>query len=300
MVNEVLEALRAEPGGFWLDGTSGGGGHGEAILRATSPNGFLWACDQDGDAIEASDARLKPYAGRFELRRMNFAEVADWIPEGTCDGALLDLGVSSHQLDAADRGFSFMRDGPLDMRMDDRLERTAADIVNEWSAEELADAFWKYSDERASRAVARAIVKERSMRPFESTQQLAECVARVLGRGTGRIHPATRAFQALRIVVNREWEMLLRGLEATFNCLKSGGRLVVLTFHSGEDRLVKQFQRDLTRDYVVPGDLDIPELRVPREPLAIRIHRRPLEASSEEVTMNPRARSVRLRTLEKL
>lgn len=300
MVKEVLESLRVRPGGFWFDGTSGGGGHGEAILQATSPTGFLWACDQDGAAIEATERRLAPYAGRYALKRMNFSEVTGWIPSDSCDGALLDLGVSSHQLDVAERGFSFMNNGPLDMRMDARSGLTAREIVNGWSAEALADVFFQYGDERASRAVARAIVRERDVRPFETTGQLADCVGRVLGRSGQRTHPATRVFQALRIVVNREWEALTLGLEVLFDCLKSGGRLVVLTFHSGEDRLVKRFQSEKFRNYQVPGDWDIPELRVPREPLARRVDRRPLEPSVDEISENPRARSVRLRTLEKV
>src|SRR3954469_23634329 len=172
MVVEVLDALKVASGGRFVDGTLGGAGHAEAILAASSPSGWLYGCDRDGAAVEAARQRLSEFAGRFELRRGNFAELIEWAPEGSCDGVLLDLGVSSAQLDWPERGFSFQADGPLDMRMDRRQALTAAQLVNEAGAEELARIFWEYGGERESRWFARAIVKDRESRRFETTKQL--------------------------------------------------------------------------------------------------------------------------------
>ncbi|KAB2662724.1 MAG: 16S rRNA (cytosine(1402)-N(4))-methyltransferase RsmH, partial [Verrucomicrobia bacterium] len=234
LLKEVLEALRVRPGGRWVDGTCGGGGHSEAILAASSPGGWLWACDQDGDAIEAARARLARFEGRFELRRMNFSELAGWVPAGGADGVLYDLGVSSHQIDTAGRGFSFQMDGPLDMRMDGRGGLTAADVVNTWPASELARVFWEYGDVRESRRIARAIESERASRPIESTGRLAALIERVCPRRGQKKHPATAPFMALRIVVNGELERLAEGLAGAMRMLRPGGRLAVITFHSIE------------------------------------------------------------------
>ncbi|HMP83405.1 MAG TPA: 16S rRNA (cytosine(1402)-N(4))-methyltransferase RsmH, partial [Verrucomicrobiota bacterium] len=171
MMVEALDALRPKPGGRYADGTLGGAGHAAAILDASSPTGWLYGCDRDGVAIEVATARLARYAGRFELRRGNFDGLADWVPHGSCDGVLLDLGVSSPQLDEAARGFSFQQDGPLDMRMDVRQQLTAAQLVNAADADELAKIFWEFGNERESRRFARAIVHDRAQRPFETTRQ---------------------------------------------------------------------------------------------------------------------------------
>ncbi len=299
MLPEALAALGVRPGGRWLDGTAGGGGHSEAILAATSPTGFLWACDQDGDALEATARRLAGYAGRFELRRMNFAEIGTWVPAGSCDGVLLDLGVSSHQLDTGDRGFSFQQDGPLDMRMDRRSGLTAADVVNDWPEADLVAVLRELGEEPAARRIARAVVDDRQVRRMTTTGQLAACVARVIPR-RGRTHPATRTFQAIRLAVNRELDVLPLGLEAGFGALAPGGRLVVITFHSLEDRIVKRTFRDLCRDYDFPGAVDVPELRVPRVPRARAVTRSALAPGDAELAVNPRARSARLRAIEKL
>lgn len=302
MLAEVLAALRPRSGGRYYDGCCGGAGHSVAILEASGPTGFLYACDQDGDAVAAATEDLAGYAGRFELRQMNFSGAVNWVPRGSCDGALLDLGVSSHQLDTAERGFSFQADGPLDMRMDRRRSRTAADLVNEQPPAELAKIFWEYGDERDSRRIARAIGEERAMYRIESTRQLATLVARVCPRGGRRVHPATRVFQALRIAVNDELGALPRGLSGAMEILKLGGRLAVITFHSLEDRAVKDFMRTECRDYDLPPGTteDLPHLRIPRAPRAVLVERKPLKPSAREIEVNPRSRSAQLRVMEKL
>jgi 16S rRNA (cytosine1402-N4)-methyltransferase len=300
MVAEVLAALRPKPGGRYADGTLGGAGHAAAILAASSPTGWLSGCDHDGAAVEAAQARLAEFAGRFEIRRGNFAEFADWIPPGSCDGVLLDLGVSSHQLDEAGRGFSFQNDGPLDMRMDPRQPQTAADLVNTADAEELAKIFWELGDERESRRFARAMVQDRLTRPFRSTRQLAELIERLSPRAGRRTHPATKVFQALRLAVNDEMGSLKRGLAAALTILKPGGRLAVISFHSLEVRVVKEFGRARAREYTYPGGTDVPELRVPRAPEAIWVSRKAMTPGAAELADNPRSRSAQLRVLEKM
>ena len=191
MAAEVLAALKPQPNGRYADGTLGGAGHAASILAASSPTGWLSGCDRDGVAVETAKARLnEKFAGRFEIRRGNFAELADWVAEKSCDGVLLDLGVSSPQLDEAERGFSFQQDGPLDMRMDRRQELTAARLVNEASAEELAKIFWELGGERESRRFARAIAREREVRRFETTRQLAGFIERLAPRRGAKAHPA--------------------------------------------------------------------------------------------------------------
>ena len=299
MLAEVLSALRPQPGGRYADGTVGSGGHAAAILRASAPTGWLSGSDRDGDAVEAAAARLSEFAGRFELRRGNFAELADGELPGSCDGVLLDLGVSSPQLDRAERGFSFQQDGPLDMRMDTRQSLTAAKLVNECSADELAKIFWEWGDERDSRRFARAIERDRQARRFETTRQLADLIERLAPRHGRKSHPATKVFQALRLAVNDEIGSLARGLQVALTVLKSGGRLAVITFHSLEDRVVKHWGRDLARDYTVPGGVDVPELRQPRAPELSLVNRKAITPGEVELAANPRARSAQLRVFEK-
>ena len=213
----------------------------------------------------------------------------------------MDLGVSSPQLDEAGRGFSFMQDGPLDMRMDQRQGLTAADIVNSWDAESLANLFFELGGERESRRVARAIESARSAAGLQTTLQLAEVVGRAKGgRGGAKTHPATQVFQALRIEVNDELGGLRRGLESVWGLLKPGGRLAVITFHSLEDRLMKEFGRRLEREYESPGGVDVPELRIPKKPEARWLSRKAVVSGEIELRENPRARSAQLRVLEKL
>jgi len=301
MAAEVLEALKPRPGGRYADGTLGGAGHAASILAASSPTGWLSGCDRDGAAVEAAKSRLAAeFAGRFEIRRGNFAEMAGWVPAASCDGVLLDLGVSSPQLDSPERGFSFQQDGPLDMRMDDRQPLTAADLVNDASAEELAKIFWEFGGERESRRFAKAIVHDRSQRKFKTTRQLAELIERISPRGGKKAHPATKIFQALRIAVNDEIGSLKRGLEAGVKILKPGGRLAVITFHSLEDRVVKEFGRERTRDYTFSGEVDVPELRQPRAPELKWVTRKAIAPGETELNENPRSRSAQLRVLEKI
>jgi len=301
MAAEVLNALKPRPDGRYADGTVGGAGHAESLLNASSPTGWLYGCDRDGAAVEAATRRLEGrFAGRFEVRRGNFAEMADWIPAGDCDGVILDLGVSSPQLDFAERGFSFQSDGPLDMRMDDRQPMTAADLVNGASAEELAKIFWEFGDESESRRMARAIVMDRGQKKFETTRQLAELLERISPRRGKKAHPATKVFQALRIAVNDEVGSLKRGLEAALKILKPGGRMAVITFHSLEVRKVKEFGREKTRDYAFSGEVDVPELRTPRAPEMRWVSRKAIVPGEIELAENPRSRSAQLRVLEKI
>jgi len=301
MAAEVLDALKPKAGGRYADGTLGGAGHAASILTASSPTGWLSGCDRDGDAVEAAEKRLaEKFAGRFEIRRGNFSEMAEWIPSAGCDGVLLDLGVSSPQLDLAERGFSFQNDGPLDMRMDDRQKLTAATLVNDLSAEELAKIFWEFGGERESRRFAKAIVHDRAQRKFETTKQLAELIERLAPRCGKKSHPATKVFQALRIAVNDEIGSLKRGLEAVVKILKPGGRLAVITFNSLEDRVVKDFGREKTRDYTFSGEVDVPELRRPRQPEMKWVNRKAILPAENELKENPRSRSAHLRTLEKI
>jgi 16S rRNA (cytosine1402-N4)-methyltransferase len=300
MMAEVLSAIRPKPGGRYADGTLGGGGHAAAILTASSPNGCLYGCDCDGAAIEAATLRLTEFAGRFEIRRGNFSELSTWVPAGSCDGVLLDLGLSSPQVDQAKRGFSFQQDGPLDMRMDTRQTLTAAELVNSASEQELARIFWELGGERDSRRLARAIAMDRTQRRFESTGQLASLIERLTPRGGRKTHPATKIFQALRIAVNGELDSLPSGLAGALKILKSGGRLAVITFHSLEDRMVKEFGRARARDYTFTGGVDVPELREPRAPEVNWVNRKAVKPGAAELAENPRSRSAQLRVLEKL
>ena len=300
LLAEVLDALRPRAGGRYADGTLGGAGHAMAMLTASSPTGWLSGCDRDGVAVEAASARLAGFAGRFEIRRGNFSELSEWVPAGSCDGVLLDLGVSSPQLDVAERGFSFQNDGPLDMRMDSRQALSAADLVNTAGPEELAKIFFEYGGERDSRRFARAMVHDRGQRRFTTTRQLAELIERISPRHGKKSHPATKVFQALRIAVNDEIGSLERGLAGALNILKPGGRLAVITFHSLEDRVVKSFGRERARDYSFAGEVDIPELRVPRTPELSWVSRKAVLPGAAELAENPRSRSAQLRVMEKI
>ena len=300
LIAEVLEGLRVRPGSRVIDGTVGGGGHAAEILKASAPTGYLAGCDRDGNAILAARERLSGFRGRFELRQGNYADLAQWVEADSCDGVLLDLGVSSPQLDHAGRGFSFQEDGPLDMRFDQTRGLTAADLVARLSAEELAKIFWKYGGERDSRRLARAIVRDRELRPLERTRQLAELIERISPRGGRRAHPATKVFQALRMAVNYELGFLISGLEAAVKILKPAGRLAVITFHSGEDRVVKEFGRRFSRDYEPAAGVDAPELRRPRPPQLKWAPRKAILPGEAELRENPRSRSAQLRVFEKL
>lgn len=301
LLHEVLTYLAPRPGGRYIDGTFGGGGHARAILEASAPDGRLLALDADPAAVERAQALAARYSGRLIPCHGNFRELARLARQygfDAVDGILFDLGLSSDQLADPRRGFSFQLPGPLDMRFDPTQGTPAAVIVNTWSVEELTDLFWRYGEEPWARAIARAIVAERARRPIETTTQLAELVVRVVGARRERIHPATRVFQALRIVVNDELEALVAGLEQAVALLRPGGRLVVIAFHSLEDRIVKQFMRREAAACLCPPGTPIcvcghvPRLRI-LTPRAVR-------PSAEEVVRNPRSRSARLRAAERV
>lgn len=300
MTAEVLDALRPRNGGRCVDGTVGGAGHAAAILRASSPTGWLYGCDRDGAAVEAAKRRLAEFAGRFDIRQGNYADLAGWVPPASCDGVLLDLGLSSLQLDAAERGLSFQRDGPLDMRFDQRQPLTAGELVNTASVEELAKIFWELGGEREARRLARAVAQAREVRRLETTLQLAELAEKCAPRRGKKSHPATKVFQALRMAVNDEIGSLERGLCGALEVLKPGGRLVVLTFNSLEDRIVKGFGRARARDYTFTGGVDVPELREPRRPELEWVSRKAIKPGAAELADNPRCRSAQLRIMQKV
>jgi 16S rRNA (cytosine1402-N4)-methyltransferase len=269
-------------------------------LAATAPNGWYFGCDRDGDAVEAARKRLAEFSGRFEIERGNFAELDEMLERESCDGVLLDLGVSSAQLDRAERGFSFQNDGSLDARMDTRQSLTAADLVNGLSADELAKIFWELGEEPQARRIARAIEMDRRQRKFTTTGQLAGLIERLVPRRGKRIHPATKCFQALRMAVNDEIGSLRRGLDGALKVLKSGGRLVVITFHGLENSVVKEFGRERARDYEFDGLVDVPELRRPRKPELKWVERKAVKPGAAEIAENPRSRSAQLRVMEKI
>jgi len=303
MPAEVLELLQPRAGGVYLDGTVGGGGHARLILEASAPDGRLIGLDRDPEALRKAAEVLAPYGERVALRHGNFSEarrVLDELAISGLDGMLLDLGVSSHQLDSIERGFSFRGDAPLDMRMDPTAGQPAATAVNHLPAEELTRIFREYGEERWAGRIARRIVQARQAQPLQTTQQLAELVRDAVpgGHVPGRIHPATRVFQALRIYVNEELEHVAQGVSAGIGLLKPEGRLLVISFHSLEDRIVKRIFQDEARTCVCPPRLPVCICKVmPRVEL---LTRKAWRASEEEVEENPRSRSAVLRAVRRL
>ena len=300
MMNEVLAQLRPEDGHRIVDGTVGGGGHSSEILRRISPNGWLLGCDHDAAALAAAHDRLKSISSCFELRQGSFAEICAGESSGSMDAALVDLGVSSYQLDTPERGFSFQSDGPLDMRMNSSRGQTAADLIASLPEKALADMFWLNAGERLSRRIARAICEIRQTVPITRTVQLADLISRVAPNPRQKIHPATRVFQALRMAVNREVDQIEDGLRQLWRILRKGGRLAVITFHSVEVRLVRNFYQPLEKDYIVSGPIDRPEFRRNCPPSLRRLTRKALVPCEDECHQNPRARSAQLRVFEKL
>jgi 16S rRNA (cytosine1402-N4)-methyltransferase len=300
LAREVVDALRPRDGGRYVDGTFGAGGYASAMLDRAACE--VIAIDRDPDAIAAGQAMAERYAPRLRLIEGRFGDMAELLfTQGVdeVDGVALDLGVSSMQLDQADRGFSFRASGPLDMRME-RAGRSAADIVNESDEAELADIIWRYGEERKSRRVARAIVEARRHKRIETTGELAEIVRRAVGpQGRDDSDPATRTFQALRIAVNDELSELERGLAAAEQVLAPGGRLAVVSFHSLEDRAVKDFVR--THAGRTPGpSRHAPPPQRQRAATLKDLTRKPVGPSAQEFAANPRARSARLRVAEKI
>ena len=297
LLEETIQCLRPAPGKTIVDGTLGGGGHTEALLDAGAR---VIGLDQDPDALEFAGARLESFGELFTPVRSSFGrvrEVLDDLGIARIDGALLDLGVSSHQLDEPERGFSFQKDGPLDMRMDPESPITAAALVNTMSAEQLERIFRTLGEEPAARKIAGRIVRDRMVRPFETTLQLAESIESVVPR-RGKTHPATRAFQALRLAVNRELDVLTEALEHFAERLAPEARFAVITFHSLEDRIVKHFFRDRSQESV-----DRPEWPAARpnpDRLFRAITTKPVTATEVELSENPRSRSAKLRVVERL
>ncbi len=302
LLDVAVDYLQPSPGGLLVDGTLGGGGHSEALLRRMGPTGRLVGIDQDSEALDAAGRRLEGYPGFIGVRG-NFADLdvlLDQLGLGLVDGVLLDLGISSHFVDSAERGFSIRRDAPLDMRMDLRASTSAADLVEELDEGRLESLLREYGEERYARRIARRIVWEREQEPIRTTGRLAQVVERAVPPPArhGRIHPATRTFQALRIAVNDELGVLQRGLEAAVSRLAPGGRLVVISFHSLEDRIVKTTFRRLAGECTCPARVPFCQCQPLR--LLRVLTRKPVEPDPIEVATNPRSRSARLRAAQRL
>ncbi len=304
MVEEVMSMLSPAPGSLQVDATIGGGGHTERILEASSPDGRVLGLDADEVAIERVRARLARFGDRLVLRRANFRELADVASAAgfdPADGALFDLGLSSFQLADVDRGFGIRAGGPLDMRFDTRRGVPARELLATLDADELTALLRRYGEEPNARRIARAIVDARRVAPITTAEELAELVERTAPgaqRGRRRIHPATRVFQALRIAVNDELDALRDGLAAAVNLLRPGGRLVVLSYHSLEDRIVKRFIAAERRGCVCPPEA--PVCVCGHQPRLRLVTRTSLVPSAAEVAANPRSRSARLRAAERL
>lgn len=298
LLREVLDGLKVQPGGRYIDATVGGGGHAAAILERSAPDGRLLGIDRDPEVLERARERLRPFGERVVLAHGSYAELRrlavrhDFLE---VDGILFDLGLSSWQLSDPHRGFSFQIEGPLDMRYDPGQGIPASEIVNRWPEKELAALIRRYGEERYARRIARAIVRHR---PIWTTTELAALIARMVGRGRDDLHPATRTFLALRIAVNDELSALEQALPQAVSLLKPGGRLVVIAFHSLEDRIVKTFFQREARDCLCPPQ--VPVCTCGHRATLRLITRKPIRPSEEEVRVNPRARSARLRIAERL
>ncbi len=298
LYHEIILALQPRPGGYYVDGTVGAGGHAKGILEASSPDGKLLGLDLDPQALTLAKEHLAPFGDRVTLKRASYPTMLEQLEAlgwETVHGIVFDLGLSSMQLDTPERGFSFRSEAPLDMRFDPQAETSAADLVNNWPEADLADLIYRYGEERRSRQIARAIV---AARPILTTTQLANVVAKVNRSRKKGIHPATLTFQALRIATNQELDAIERVLPTAISVLAPGGRLAVISFHSLEDRIVKQFFRRESQDCLCP----------PRQPICtcdhkailIELTRKPIRPSEAETYENPRARSARLRVAKKL
>lgn len=298
LYQEIILALEPKPGGIYVDGTLGAGGHAWGILQASEPDGRLLGLDLDPVALAIASERLAVFGDRAILRQASFTTLQEQLTAvgwEFVDGILLDLGLSSMQLDTPERGFSFQADAPLDMRFDPRNPQTAADLVNNLPEGELADVLYQFGEEHRSRQIARAIVRER---PVSTTKELAEIVARASRSRKRGIHPATRTFQALRIAVNRELQALEEVLPLAVAALRPGGRLAVIAFHSLEDRIVKQYFRLESRDCICPPEQPI--CTCEHQASLKEIVRRPIRPTEAEIERNPRARSARLRVAERI
>ncbi|RMH94202.1 16S rRNA (cytosine(1402)-N(4))-methyltransferase RsmH [Lysobacter pythonis] len=292
---QVLAGLRVRADGVYLDGTFGRGGHAAGVLAQLGDSGRLLVMDKDAAAIAEAEARFGADP-RVAIRHGSFAALGEWAAADGLDGVLFDLGVSSPQLDEAGRGFSFNKDGPLDMRMDASAGESAAGWINRADEREIAEVLWRYGEERMSRRIARAVVARRGAQPITRTRELAELIAAQVPRGKDASHPATRSFQAIRIHINRELDDLEAGLSAAHDALKPAGRLAVISFHSLEDRIVKRFMA--ARAKAPPADRRLPA-RDDFRP-SLKLVGGAIKADAEESRANPRARSAVLRVAEKL
>lgn len=303
MIKEVIDALRCKRGGIYVDGTVGGGGHAYEILERTAPDGLLIGIDIDDEALAEAEKRLRGFGGRKILVKGNYADIAAILTSlniKLVDSILFDLGVSSRQLDDAARGFSFSQEAPLDMRMDRNQGFTACDLVNNYSASDLERIIRDYGEEKMARRIARAIVKKRHTAPLLTTTDLAAVVAGTMPSGYGRqkIHPATRTFQAIRIAVNNELLSLPKAIKSGIEVLNTGGRFAIISFHSLEDRIVKNEFRFWERECVCPPRL--PVCSCQRKALLKVLTKKPVIPGNDEITANLRARSARLRTAERI
>lgn len=304
MLPEAVTYLNCFPGGVYVDGTLGGAGHARAICQAIMPNGLLIGIDQDSDAIANAEHQLKPYANVLRLFHGNFIRLPEYLARlniDTVNGILLDLGLSQHQLESSGRGFSFQKDEPLDMRMDVRIETCARDLINGLAEERLVRIFREYGEERWAKRIARSVVNVRRKKSIQTSRQLAELVSAAVPRGTAgkqKIHPATRVFMALRIAVNGELDRLEQFLGFALDYLENQGRLVVLSFHSLEDRIVKQYFKQAAKGCTCPADL--PQCVCGGRPRVRILTKKVLRPTDEEIAANPMARSTRLRAVEKL
>ena len=298
LYKEIIHALQPQNGGRYVDGTLGAGGHARGILEASAPDGQLLGLDVDPQALALARKTLAPYEQRTHLVQASYISLSrqlDQLGWKAVDGIVLDLGVSSMQFDTPERGFSFMNDAPLDMRFGPSMLQSAADLVNEYSESELADLIYRYGEERDSRKIARAIVRAR---PLQTTRELAAVIEAVSPRRGERIHPATRTFQALRIAVNEELASVEAVLPQALAGLRSGGRLAVISFHSLEDRIVKDFFREQSKDLINPPYEQI--YAEERKATLKEVNRKPITPGEDEIKSNPRARSAKLRIAENM
>ena len=302
LLDECIEALNIKEDGIYIDGTAGGGGHSFEIAKRLT-TGLLIAVDQDADAIEAAGKRLAPYGDRVKIVRDNFCNLASVCASlgiDKIDGLLLDLGVSSYQLDTAERGFSYMADAPLDMRMDKRAALDAYRVVNEYSEAELKRIIWEYGEERFSGRIAARIVKERTNKPITTTGELVQLIKSAMPAGVreGGSHPAKRTFQAIRIEVNKELNVIAPAIDSAVNLLDEGGRIAIITFHSLEDRIVKETFAEAASGCTCPRDF--PVCVCGKKPRLRLVNRKPILPSAEELAENHRSHSAKLRVAEKV
>ena len=303
LLQETIDSLRVRPDGIYVDGTLGGGGHALEVCRLLSDKGRLIGIDQDGEAIAAAQERLKEFKDRVTFLRSNYCTMVTELEKlgiTSVDGILLDLGVSSHQLDDAERGFAYRVDAPLDMRMDTRQALTAADVVNTYSEQEMARILREYGEERFAGRIAKRIVMQRTVHPVETTGELSELIRDAIPakHRSEKGHPAKRSFQAIRIEVNRELDVLQESLDGMIDLLNGGGRLCVITFHSLEDRIVKQTFRRNEHPCTCPPEF--PVCVCGKKPKGHALTRKPILPSAEETEGNSRSKSAKLRVFERI